>query len=60
MEDMLFAFHDNRVSRIGPALVSNDNFHPVRQGVDDAALAFVTPLGSDNYLSFTLHCDIPP
>ena len=39
---------DDRVPRIGPALVSADHIRALREQVDDLALALVSPLSADD------------
>ena len=40
---------DDRVPRIGPAVVAADEIGMLGQQVDDLALALVSPLGADDH-----------
>ena len=55
MEDIFFITHDNGMSRVGSALIADDDAGPRGQHVDDAPLALVSPLYSQNDICATFH-----
>ena len=59
MKDVLLVVHDDGVSGVGSALVADDHSGVRGEDVHDAALAFVAPLHSYDYVSASLHCDTP-
>ena len=59
MKDVFLVVHDDGVSGVGSALVADDHSGVRGEDVHDAALAFVAPLHSYDYVSASLHCDTP-
>ena len=59
MKDVFLVVHDDGVSGVGSALVADDHSGVRGEDVYDAALAFVAPLHSYDYVSASLHCDTP-
>ena len=55
MEDIFLITHDNGMSRVGSALIADDDAGPRGQHVDDAPLALVSPLYSQNDICATFH-----
>ena len=43
-----FVAYVNAVPGVMPALVSRNDIEPIRKKIDNLALAFVAPLGTDN------------
>jgi hypothetical protein len=47
MERKLPILIDNRMARIRPALITDNNIRPVRKRVNDLTLSFVSPVRSN-------------
>jgi hypothetical protein len=55
VEDILFVFYYDGMSRVSSALIADYHTRSSRKGVDNASLAFVSPLNTYYHICTALH-----
>ena len=52
LQFIFFAVHNDRMARVVAALAAHDQIGFARENINELALAFVAPLGAENYLTW--------